>query len=98
MIDGQGRFDLLKSRKRTDWNSLTAIGTDVDIRQILGVVAILWFCFKDNTILIQLREKNGNLSLAERVVKRIVHHLRRDAKPRSGVAIDDDASLQSFCL
>jgi len=36
--------------------------------------------FQDDVVLVELREDRGDLTLAERVVERVVDHLRRDAQ------------------
>ena len=43
-----------------------------------------------DVVLVQLREHRRDLPLAEGVVERVVDHLRRDAEPRRGVAVDDE--------
>ena len=62
------------------------------------------FCWKrgldlqHHAVLVQLREHRRDLPLAERVVERVVDHLRRDAEPRRGVAVDHQARLQPRVL
>ncbi len=54
--------------------------------------------FEDHPVLVQLREHGRDLALAERVVQRVVDHLRGDAEPRRGVAIDVQPRLETAVL
>ena len=54
--------------------------------------------FQNDVILIRLRKERRDLSLAKRVIERVVNHLRRDAESRSGYAVDDECSSRASVL
>src|SRR5947199_77964 len=57
--------------------------------------AITRLHFQNDVILVQLREYCRDLPLPERIVERVVDHLRRDPQPRRGVPIDRQRSFQA---
>ncbi len=68
--------------------------TNVDFAQVVWLTAILGFDFENQAVLIQLREHDRDLALAEGVVQHVVDHLRRDTQPRRRVPVDHHAGLQ----
>ena len=63
-----------------------------------GIALEVRLHLEDDVVLVQLREHRRDLPLAERVVERVVDHLRRDAEPRRRVAIDRQIGLQAAVL
>ena len=60
-----------------------------------AVFGLLGLHLEDDAVQVQLREDDRDLPLAERVVERVVDHLRRDAQPRRRVAVDRQRHLQA---
>jgi hypothetical protein len=63
-----------------------------------GALLVARLHFEDDVVLVQLREDGRHLPLAEGVVQGVVDHLRRDAEPRGGVAVDRQGRLQATGL
>ena len=98
VIHRQGGGGLLDARKRAQRRHAAAGGANVDVGQIFRPAVQLGLGFQHDAVLVQLREQDKYLPLAEGVVQRVVDHLRRDPQPRGGIAIDHHLGLQAFAL
>ncbi len=83
MIDRQRRrtfFDARHGRQRS--HALPLPYFYIELAEIAGGLLEFRVHFQDDAILIELREHRRDLSLAKRVVQRVVDHLRCDAQSR----------------
>ena len=92
-----GTRRLLRFGKRGE-RRRAAGGLNVDVSQIARRLAEGRIDLEHDAVLVQLREHDRNLPLAERVVERVVDQLRRHAEPRGRVAVDHDLNLPTLEL
>src|ERR1700732_384006 len=98
VIHGESRRLLLEAGKRAQWNLRPVRGLHVDNFQRVWVLRELSIDLQHDVILIQLGEHRGDLPLTERVVERFVNGLRKNAKARGGVAVNDEIGFKALVL
>ena len=92
MVDRERRVHFVDAGEGAERHLAAITRREVDLRQVAGPLLKSGSGLQHDAVLIQLREHRRDLTLPEGVVQRIVDHLRRDAEPRGGVAIDVDAA------
>jgi len=94
VVDDERRALGLETREGGQGHGRTAgRRADVDRAQRVRGLLELRLRLQHHVPLVHGKEHGGHLSLAERVVQRVVDDLRRETQARGGVAIDDDGGL-----
>src|SRR5258706_7932206 len=92
MIECEGGGAGLETRKGAE-RDLCAVGRlYVNVFQRIGILLELRIDFHDHVILVELGKNCGDLALAKGIVERVVNVCRKNAKSRSGVAVDGERS------
>src|ERR1700731_744479 len=90
MVQRQSGGPGLETRERAEGHLRAVGGLYVNVFQRIGVLLELRIHFDDHVILIQLSEDGGDQALAESVVESVVDIGGKNAKARSGVAVDGE--------
>ena len=98
MINGQRSIDLLEVRERSQRNLLPSARFHVDVFQVLRIDLRLGINLQHHVILIELSEHRRDLSLSECVVECVVDVLRKNAEPRSCIAVNHEVRFKSIIL
>ena len=98
MIDRERCGGGLVTRNRLERHLPARIGSDVEVLQIGGPLLPVGVNLHHDSILVQLREHDRDLALAEGIVQGVVDHLRRYAVARSSDPVDDQLRLQAQAL
>src|SRR5437660_1397228 len=98
MVDRQRGIRSFEVAEGGERNLLPATGVDIDVSECVRILRKLRFDFQHNVILVQLRKNRRDLPLPKSIIERVVDRLRQDAKPRCGVTIDDQFSLEAPIL
>ena len=96
MVQRQSGSAGLEAREGAEGNLRTVGGSYVNIFQRIGILLESRVHFQDDVILIELRENGGDQALSESVVKRVVNIGRKNAQPRSGVAVDGECGDEAL--
>jgi len=73
-------------------------GADVYVFQRLRILPVARGYFHDHVILVAGHIDGRNLTLAKRIVKRVVDLTDRDPQPGGGVAVDHQIGLEPLVL
>ena len=99
VVDRQRRVGLLDARERAQRHHARRRRSGCRCRcRSSGRLLELRLHLQHDVVLVELREHRRDLPLPEGVVQRVVDHLRRDAQPRGGVAVDHQLGLQPLVL
>ena len=93
VVNLQGGVAGLKLRNTRQRDLLTGIGLDVNFIQRGRVQLILRIDFEDDVVLVVLFVQRRDLALAERVVQRVINHLRLDTEPGCRVTVNHNVGL-----
>ena len=77
---------------------LAGAGRYVNVIEGVGTLRLIFGNFEDDVILVQTFVDVGDLALAEGVAERVVNVGHVDAEARSGVAVNDQRTLQAADL
>ena len=98
MVDRERRSERIELCKRAERHRLPGRRAHVDLPQRVGRELEVRLHFEDHAVLVELRENDRDLPLAECVVERVVNRLREHVVPRGLLAVYVHAELQSAGL
>src|SRR3984957_20775618 len=88
MIDDDRGHGRNEASDLAQWHHCAVLREDVDALQRIGSELILRIDFENQIILVKCPEDPGDMTLAERIVERVVDRRRRDAEQCGGRAVD----------
>jgi hypothetical protein len=88
MIDRQRADRPFTFDERAQRHLASVCGTDIKQIERVGIELETWVDFEHHPIIVLLGEELDDLALPERIVKRVIDGLYRNASTRSSVAID----------
>ena len=98
MINCQRRGRRLEMSESAQRRHVSTGGTDIDILQRFRALPEARGHFHHHMVLVQLSVERRYQPLPERIVERVVDHLRRDPQPGRGVPIDPERDSQASVL